>query len=278
MQVDPMADMLTGINPYNFGYNNPIKFNDPTGLIGQSDTTFVNHDLPTFVVTAKRPRKSSSLSASQLSLLNDLKWSSNPVHRGLYSEYKDNGLAGVRNVLSHSRTLNMSTEGYEDAIAKGEQTRQALGKLMLYGVGGTMVATVGAPILVDMIVAKVETAGVDMAIEAGSQIFTNLIVDQRVGWGNLDIADIILAGFTKPGMGDVVGATVDLTYDGGFNYLGKGDRTLNNVIGDAILGSITTGQRQLMDKSSITDINKYILDAFNKTKVSVVEKAVNKNE
>ncbi|WP_091549600.1 RHS repeat-associated core domain-containing protein [Thermoflexibacter ruber] len=31
-QIDPLADLFIGINPYQFGYNNPIMFNDPTGL------------------------------------------------------------------------------------------------------------------------------------------------------------------------------------------------------------------------------------------------------
>lgn len=35
MQVDPLADIITGITPYNYAYNNPIMFNDPMGLIGE---------------------------------------------------------------------------------------------------------------------------------------------------------------------------------------------------------------------------------------------------
>jgi RHS repeat-associated protein len=34
-QIDPLADLFTGINPYQFGYNNPIRFNDPLGLAAQ---------------------------------------------------------------------------------------------------------------------------------------------------------------------------------------------------------------------------------------------------
>jgi len=35
MQIDPLADILTSITPYNYGFNNPVYFNDPTGLIGE---------------------------------------------------------------------------------------------------------------------------------------------------------------------------------------------------------------------------------------------------
>ena len=31
--VDALADMLSGVSPFQFGYNNPILFNDPTGLV-----------------------------------------------------------------------------------------------------------------------------------------------------------------------------------------------------------------------------------------------------
>jgi RHS repeat-associated protein len=37
-QIDPLADLFTGINPYQFGYNNPVLFNDPTGLLPQDST------------------------------------------------------------------------------------------------------------------------------------------------------------------------------------------------------------------------------------------------
>ncbi|MCV9387439.1 RHS repeat-associated core domain-containing protein [Reichenbachiella ulvae] len=32
MQIDPMADFLPGINPYQFGFNNPVNMMDPDGL------------------------------------------------------------------------------------------------------------------------------------------------------------------------------------------------------------------------------------------------------
>ncbi|SFF57471.1 RHS repeat-associated core domain-containing protein [Thermoflexibacter ruber] len=38
-QIDPLADLFTGINPYQFGYNNLILFNDPTGLVAAPSGT-----------------------------------------------------------------------------------------------------------------------------------------------------------------------------------------------------------------------------------------------
>jgi len=37
-QVDPLADMFGGLNPYHYGYNNPTNFNDPMGLWGKKNS------------------------------------------------------------------------------------------------------------------------------------------------------------------------------------------------------------------------------------------------
>ena len=35
-RIDPLAGMMTGVSPYHFGFNNPVVFNDPLGLMGSS--------------------------------------------------------------------------------------------------------------------------------------------------------------------------------------------------------------------------------------------------
>ena len=32
-QIDPLADIQENFNPYHYGYNNPVSWNDPTGLV-----------------------------------------------------------------------------------------------------------------------------------------------------------------------------------------------------------------------------------------------------
>ena len=36
-QVDPFTDFLSGITPYNYAFNNPVYFNDPSGLCPECD-------------------------------------------------------------------------------------------------------------------------------------------------------------------------------------------------------------------------------------------------
>lgn len=166
MQIDPMADVLSSITPYNYGYNNPIMFNDPTGLIGENGKNDKKKDCPegdcdpvydggsagTFVVEGERESTTSTPSyvgGYWNYYLN--KWKGgNPIERGLYSNYRVNGLAGVHNVLGHSRTLSFSADGYRDAIAQGKRTQQALSKLVAIGVGGTLLATAALPMVVDI--------------------------------------------------------------------------------------------------------------------------------
>jgi RHS repeat-associated protein len=33
--IDPLAAMVPGLSPYHFGFNNPVRYNDPLGLMGQ---------------------------------------------------------------------------------------------------------------------------------------------------------------------------------------------------------------------------------------------------
>jgi RHS repeat-associated protein len=36
-KIDPLAGIIPGVSPYHFAYNNPVKFSDPLGLIGEQD-------------------------------------------------------------------------------------------------------------------------------------------------------------------------------------------------------------------------------------------------
>ncbi len=53
MSVDPLAEDYYDVSPYAYGLNNPIRYNDPTGM-SANDTITVNKDIPEVTVTANR--------------------------------------------------------------------------------------------------------------------------------------------------------------------------------------------------------------------------------
>jgi RHS repeat-associated protein len=264
-QMDAMSDLLSSITPYNFAYNNPIMFNDPTGLMGEGcptgdcDEDYYNDgevtDLGEVVVTASKSGGSKSINLGFNSFLNNLKWSGNSVERGLWAQYNENGIEGVRNVLSQPMTLNMSTQGYESAIAHSQAYMSDLGKIYAYGVGGTMIAIVGSPILVEMAVAKISSIPANIGIEVIGQAIPFLLFEGVSGLRNLDFADIALAGagIKNPLTSSFIGSTIDyrpFARNDKFSSLGY-KKEFSRIGIDFGLGVISNGQRSLLDKTQI---------------------------
>ena len=44
MQIDPLAGTVPGVTGYNFGFNNPMKFKDPLGLMGDNSQDMFGRD------------------------------------------------------------------------------------------------------------------------------------------------------------------------------------------------------------------------------------------
>jgi RHS repeat-associated protein len=283
-QIDAMSDLLSSITPYNFAYNNPIMFNDPTGLMGEGcptgdcDEDYYNDgevtDLGEVVVTASKSGGSKGTNLSFSSFLNSLKWSGNSVERGLWAQYNKNGAEGVHNVLRQPRTLNMSTQGNESAIAHSKAYMSHLGKIYAYGVGGTMIAIVGSPILVEIAVAKISSIPANIGIEVIGQAIPLLLFEGVSGLRNLDFADIALAGtgIKNPLTSSFIGSTIDFrpfAETQQFRSIGY-KKDISRIGIDFGLSVISNGQRSLLNKTQIDKGMINVLDAFNKTKTGAL--------
>ena len=53
-QVDPLTNKIPGISTYHFGFNNPVRFNDPLGLMGDDRTSFLNSNSGSWETHAER--------------------------------------------------------------------------------------------------------------------------------------------------------------------------------------------------------------------------------
>jgi RHS repeat-associated protein len=217
MQIDLMADILSSINPYNFGYNNPIMFNDPSGLMGQGcptgdcDEDYYNdgevRDLGEVVVTAPRSGSTNSSFLSFDSFLNEMKWSGNSVKRGLWAQYNQNGVQGLSNVLSQPKSLHFSQAEY--LFSKNNQYMKDLGKLYAYGVSGTMLAVVAGPMFLEI---GIESGLISMpsfsstsisakgfvgkaTFDLGLQFIGNSIAAGRLDASGIDAFDVAVSGF-----------------------------------------------------------------------------------
>jgi RHS repeat-associated protein len=85
--MDKLSDMFTPVSPRVYGFNNPLKFNDPTGLSGGCEECV---DLNEVVVYATRlPRVAPDYS----SLMRDLGRSSRPIYRNISFTAKNEGLS-----------------------------------------------------------------------------------------------------------------------------------------------------------------------------------------
>ena len=66
--VDPMAFLFQNHSPYNYCFNNPINYTDPSGMNPQEDEIEILTEIEHIIVTADRIRPSVSRSVSMLTL------------------------------------------------------------------------------------------------------------------------------------------------------------------------------------------------------------------
>ncbi|QDH80577.1 hypothetical protein FKX85_16630 [Echinicola soli] len=102
--TDKLSDMYTSISPMVFGFNNPIKFNDPTGLLGECDDC-PEVDLPEVTVTASRLQEANP---DYSLLFEQFRNSTNTVYRNLGYVAQNKGAKEARDLLTRGRPLHYS--------------------------------------------------------------------------------------------------------------------------------------------------------------------------
>jgi len=254
---DLLADLIPGISPSAYGFNNPLLFNDPTGLFPETDT------LQAVVIRAPRENNTHFYGFSI--------WSSNPIERGIALKGQKGDKEWLREAFKKSnQTIHWG--GYKGRTEWGEEF-QRFSEYLSMGVTGSILAAVASPLLIEQLSSKSLT---DATVELGTQVVSNMAIDGVGGLGKIDYADVVLAGL---GMNTVtttiVGATVDFDQSGLSNSF-DGSKEITATLIDGTTGGFSIGQKSLLNKSNIETSTQVILEIWNNTKLDLLNKAAQK--
>ncbi len=241
--IDAMADMLPSISPMAFGFNNPIFFNDPLGLMGIPGCDECSDDavvLEGITVTAT-PIQSVDFTA----LLN----SQNPIERSIGIAHKNNDRQFFRNI-STNKTIHFSHGEFLNEKLRPNKTIDALGLMFAGGIGGAMLATVASPILIQQIGQQALEKSGRFAFGFGQDVGIQLAAGN--GLQDVDFADATINGgvtaFAPAGLNpaqvskvffasEMVQAAIDFKISVGIQGAGFGKGTVD-IAHDAVFGGL----------------------------------------
>ncbi|MEX2564707.1 MAG: RHS repeat-associated core domain-containing protein [Cyclobacteriaceae bacterium] len=257
--MDKLSDMYTSISPMAFGFNNPLQFMDPTGLSGDCDGC-PEFTMPIFTVSSLGHRNN----MVQLeAYYHAMRQSRNPVYRNLGLTAYREGLRAARDLSQRGRKLHFSTS--EAQASRNSRYLDGIGKMVSYGITGSMVAAAASPVLVRGLVDGIGAKAVQrMAMETGLQMGTSLIFNGNTV--SADIADIGLAGlFGKSAF--FLQAFVDINKKDGFSSsIGIGNqKRISETVVDFSVGGFNFGYNKLLTNSEINSKVVSIISEINGT-------------
>lgn len=217
--IDKLSDMFTSISPMIFGFNNPLKFVDPTGLMA---------DLPEFTVTATRLP---SLSKQYSMLLADLKGSQSPIQRNLGMVASREGIESANDLANRGRMISYNS--YEATRYRDSEFMQGIRAMYKYGVTGSILAAAGGPILLEALTQSGVTNSIIDSFVIGSELSTS----NRILSAGMETASQLATG-TK------------------FRDLDVIDIGAQSVFGFNTFGSVLTGS--VLDYSPFSEPNRYL--------------------
>ncbi|MBD3628169.1 MAG: hypothetical protein HUJ21_08575 [Cyclobacterium sp.] len=246
--MDKLSDMFTSVSPMVYGFNNPLKFNDPTGLSGGCEECV---DLNEVVVYATRlPR----VAPDYGSLMRDLGRSSSPIYRNISFTAQNEGLSQAHQLFRRGSTLHFSSG--EVIKYRDSEFMRGIRAMVAYGVTGSMVAAAASPMLIETLGSVLASrTGINMTMEATWQAGNSLLFNGNLS--QMDLADIGFAGFGKYGF--VLMATFDFTQKDGFVRFGDGKNAAQFGT-DMLIGGYN---RWHVDKMSAAGVEKSVVNFFN---------------
>ena len=189
MGNDGLADMFPSLGPSLYSYNNPVKLNDPTGLIAQIDRRNKKKKkkkailLKNVTITATRLP---NLKPDYSKLINN----GNPIYRSIGLKFRRGETKWLRRAFNRSNQTIRWT-GFKGQTQWGKDFNSVVSGVYV-GVGGSMLAAFGSPVLLEALGSQ----GVKFGIGFGQDIGTQLLTGTNIG--DLDYFDATISGVAGP--------------------------------------------------------------------------------
>jgi RHS repeat-associated protein len=243
--IDPFADLQPSWSPNRFGYNNPVIWKDPTGLL-ENDPDPPVIELDEVVVTAKRTKPSEYSNMPSIFSYNLLKGKNiNRNYNGTLDDYnREHGTNYYGDRAFDQWYYKNHYMPFKKNMIASMHSAQLKAGLFIMGIVGSVAAApviAASPALgsVSSVLANttVQTAVANSTIHAGLQY---TITD------NVDLADAAIAGV--PGGVAVQSAKPAVmalfnysTYNYRFETTFNGSKNISSTLRDATTGYITFG-------------------------------------
>ncbi len=264
--IDALSDLMPGISPMVYGYNNPIFFNDPLGLAGvpgcdECEGTVLDE----VVVTASR------LPQTDYSFLFN---SSNPVHRNLGLRAKNNDREYIQHAFNQSPIQYGEGLGYTTQFQQGINTiAGGVSSSLVYASFGAMAAPIiayGSPYLFKgLSIADRVTGGavLRMGVEGASQGIVNVATEGFTmnAINAMDLADIGFASINRgfvltSALGASVNFEVSTLSFSGIGVEGYTDKNARAFARDFVVGLGVGGHNKALQKMEISSFWKKVMN------------------
>jgi hypothetical protein len=250
--IDKMTDIMPSLSPYRFAFNNPVLWNDPTGLLEEDgaskkkkkDKTPTIQGREEFIIGRAKNKQPASFNYSLVSL-SDWRSPNRPTLEQ-YNKHHGTNYQSVNDWYYHEKYMPAQNKMTTERNQAGRTVIGTLTVLATAGVGTAYALPVAAacsPAIQSTASAlisnpTVQQAVLRMGIDAGTQYAAK---------GNIDIADVAITGIIPTNNLELqlvkpwIQASVDFNNKGQLSTVFNGSKNNSSFALDVFTGYWTLG-------------------------------------